>query len=96
MGARPIALKCPDCHRGEYGYDSVKRGIVQSGRTKERWTGRHRALSTMHESRCLDCGHIWWSTLLWVIDLKHFANYGLLTKERAWGSSKLDRDSASR
>lgn len=69
MGARPIALKCPSCHRGEYGYDRPLRGVAQSGRTEKRWTRRRRGsrLSTMHESRCLDCGHIWWSTMLWVI-----------------------------
>jgi hypothetical protein len=81
MGARPIALKCPSCHRGEYGYDRPERGIVQSGRTEKR--RRAKRLSTMHESRCLDCGHIWWSTLLWVIDLVRFANRGLLTEESA-------------
>lgn len=76
MGARPIALKCPACHRGEYGHDRPERGVVQSGRTKERWAWRHtrrgKVLSTMNESRCLDCGHIWWSTILWVIDTARF------------------------
>jgi hypothetical protein len=78
MGAKPITLKCPKCHRGEYGYDRAERGVVQSGRTKKKWTWNTRrigkTLSTMHESKCLDCGHLWWSTLSWVVDTTPFVH----------------------
>lgn len=67
MGAKPITLKCPKCHRGEYLREPAEKGVVQSGRTKPQWTWntrrRGKTLSTMRESKCLDCGHVWWSTL---------------------------------
>jgi hypothetical protein len=79
MGAKPITLKCPACHRGEYGRDDTDRGVrgvVQSGRTREQRTWNTRrpgaTLSTMHESKCLDCGHVWWSTLSWIVSANRF------------------------
>jgi len=78
MGAKPISLKCPKCGRGEYGRDDIDRGVVQSGRVREQrtWNTRRRGatVSTMHESRCLDCGHVWWSTLSWIVDDARFAS----------------------
>ena len=78
MGDRPIALKCPKCHRGEYGRITTDRGVVQSGRTREQRTWNTRrpgaTVNTMHESKCLDCGHVWWSTLSWMVDPMRFAD----------------------
>jgi hypothetical protein len=76
MGDKPISLKCPACHRGEYGRDRPERGVVQSGRAKDRRTFNTRrrgaTVNTMRESKCLDCGHVWWSTLSWIESAERF------------------------
>lgn len=65
----PIALKCPRCRRGQYGYPKPIEGVRQTGvfetKVQARSTRRRGRGPRVYRQRvrCLDCKHEWWSTL---------------------------------
>jgi uncharacterized Zn finger protein len=66
MRGRPIATKCPSCKRGKYNYPPPEKGVIRTPGVEQRkaWRGYHRTLRTLMSMTCLDCGHVWWTTLL--------------------------------
>lgn len=67
----PLSLKCPKCHRGQFGYPPKEKGCRPTGNVEERITktktqghGKGGAARRGHrgEAECLDCGHRWYST----------------------------------
>jgi hypothetical protein len=67
----PGSLKCPACHRGQYGRPVQSLGVRPTGRVEERVSrskhsghgaGGHGFLGHRGEVECLDCGHKWFST----------------------------------
>lgn len=67
---RPIALKCPKCMRGKYGYDRQIRGVmvighevkIRGGKGQGHGSGAVRFYGHYSLVECLDCGHTWSST----------------------------------
>ena len=57
-------IHCPKCRK------AAVRGLVQSGRIRPQRRGK--MVVTMRETKCLDCGHVWWSTIFATIDYAKF------------------------
>jgi len=68
---RPIRTKCPKCKRGQYREPRPERGVALIGHEvtmrygKKNGSGSGGATFYGHRGimECLDCGHIWASTL---------------------------------
>lgn len=67
----PLALKCPHCKRGKYGYPRPEKGVRATGLLEPRVTrsahcGHGKGGASFRGYRglvkCLDCGHSWFST----------------------------------
>jgi hypothetical protein len=67
----PLSLKCPKCHRGQYGYSRPNKGVKATGRVEARMSrSRHSGFGSggcgfyghRGEVVCLDCEHFWFST----------------------------------
>jgi hypothetical protein len=67
----PVALKCHKCKRGMWGHGPAYLGVKPTGRCEEKLrhsnhhgTGRggRSFYGYRGEVKCLDCGHVWFST----------------------------------
>ena len=63
MGACPLTLKCPSCKRGKWRYPLPVLGVRPTGRIEVTpHKGKRQRMRHRGEVKCLDCGHVWWST----------------------------------
>jgi len=71
MKGTPLTLKCHKCRRGMWGHGPAYRGVQPTGRCEEKVTkskhsghgaGGSRFVGHRGEVKCLDCGHVWFST----------------------------------
>ena len=66
MRGAPLSMKCPACRRGMWNNPRPIKGVRPTGIIEEKphRCGRRRGYVIRHRGqvRCLDCGHVWWST----------------------------------
>lgn len=71
MKGTPITMKCPKCHRGQFGHRAKINGVRMTGAVEKKLTrskhcghGSGGAGFYGHRGQveCLDCGHKWYST----------------------------------